>query len=135
MVTKEFIRIAQALGDNDPKELAKVYIYALSTLVELEREYNLAKIQRLDFGSRTALEKQEIKLLQEDERLRYINDQIAYFKAVLRACTFVLDVLKLQNAKTFSQDEVEEENHRKPERIERPKDVPHEPTKTILSDR
>ena len=135
METDIFSLVLDALRDGDCKELTKVYIYTLRRLVELEQKYALAKIQRLDFENRTALEKQEFKLLQEDEKLRELNKDIAYLKAVLKACTFALEALKLQDAKTFSQDGVDKESRRKPERIERPKDVPPEPTKTILSDR
>ena len=94
----EFDVLISALEQGKPEELAKVYVNTLKSLVELERKYNLTRIQRLDFESRTALDKQELKLLQEDKSFRETSEKIAHSKALLRACGFVMDALRLQNA-------------------------------------
>ena len=94
----EFDVLISALEQGKPEELAKVYVNTLKNLVELERKYNLTRIQRLDFESRTALDKQELKLLQEDKSFRETSEKIAHSKALLRACGFVMDALRLQNA-------------------------------------
>ena len=94
----EFDVLISALEQGKPAELAKVYVNTLKNLVELERKYNLTRIQRLDFESRTALDKQELKLLQEDKSFRETSEKIAHSKALLRACGFVMEALRLQNA-------------------------------------
>ena len=103
-MTNGFDTLIRALEEGDPTELAKVYVHTLKKLVELEREYNLTKIQKLDFDSRTALDKQELRLLQEDANLRETGEKIAYLKALLRACTFIMEALKLQNTKRAQDD-------------------------------
>ncbi len=108
----EFDVLISALEQGKPAELAKVYVHTLKKLVELERKYNLTKIQKLDFESRTALDKQELKLLQEDQSLRETQERIAHSKALLRACGFVMDALKLQNAGRH-QDESRDPSERK----------------------
>ena len=134
-----FSLVLDALRDGDHKELAKVYIYTLRKLVELEQKYielkrkdTLTRIQKLNSEGQSDLEECGLEFFQEDEKLRQLNKDIVYLRAGLKACTFALEALKLQEAKTFSQDKVEKETRRKPERIERPKNVPPEPTKTIL---
>ena len=108
--------------------LLGIYTRSLEVLGELERRYNRALLANLDFESRTALDKQERKILQEDARLLELSEHISHLKAVLRACSFSLEILKL-NAKAFAQGD----NGSKPEKLGRP-DVKPEPTKTVFTD-
>ncbi len=90
-----FAEILAALQEGDTQAIAQIYVETLEGLRQWEREYLTLKLQHLDFESRQALDKQELKLIAENERMREYHESIATLKAVLRACSFVMDALKV----------------------------------------
>ncbi len=88
--------VLEAYEDKNLDQLVKVYAKSLYWLTELEGLYNKYLLPRLDFQSRSAIDKQEKALLQESQFLRKTAECITTLKATLRACSFVLDLLKLQ---------------------------------------
>ncbi len=92
-----FTEILIALEGEDAQAIARIYVETLKGLRKWEQEYLTLKLQHLDFESRQALDKQELKLIAEDEGIREYHEKIATLKAVLRACSFVMDALKVVN--------------------------------------
>lgn len=88
--------VRDALEEKKPDLLARIYATTLEHLTAIEAIYNKEILNGLDFESRTALDKQEKAILQQDEQLRSLSEYIAQLKAVLRASNFALDCLKLQ---------------------------------------
>ncbi len=92
-----FAEILAALQEGDIQAIARIYVETLRGLHRWEQDYLALKLQHLDFESRQALDKQELKLIAENEGMREYHERIATLKAVLRACSFVMDALKVAN--------------------------------------
>ena len=82
--------------DADAEHLGHIHINTLTILTDLEQKYQTALLSKLDFESRTALDKQEKAILQQEKELQELANHISNLKAVLRACSFALDCLKLR---------------------------------------
>ncbi len=96
IVLPDLFDVRDALEEKRPDLIAQIYITILEHLTAIELIYNKQIVARLDFESRTALDKQEKAILQQDEQLTLLSEYITQLKAILRACNFTLDCLKLQ---------------------------------------
>ena len=90
-----FTKIEQALRTADLFTLAELYLQATKELVAKERAYAQAKLKHLDFSSRTALDKQEFAMLQENPELRQLSEEIAELKALIKCINFCAEQIKL----------------------------------------
>lgn len=89
--------ILEAVEEHDTQKLFRVYAEAVMSLLSLESEMLRRKLSAIDFQARTAIEKQELKLLSEDAQYREIHEKYNETRAIIRMCQFAFDVIKLDN--------------------------------------
>ena len=78
-------------------EVSRIYTDALLRYAQTQNELMRLRATKLDSEARTAIEKQELRLLASDSRYRELKEEAELLKALIKSCEFALEALKTES--------------------------------------